>query len=134
MKETNKMYQSIQEERKRFLTYQFMHRSPNDVEEMVQALYGHFEIIHKTCFEDRAKENHKGLGSYELLQQSNKELANLEKELKSFQVQKDDLRFDLYKMILDMLTDNIQLRQKINLLLADQFKTSERRLDRHAQN
>ena len=44
------------------------------------------------------------------------------------------MRFDLYKMILDMLTDNIQLRQKINLLLADQFKTSERRLDRHAQN
>lgn len=51
--------------------------------------------------------------------QSNKELENLEKELRSFKVQKDDLRYDLYKMILDMLQDNIALRQKINLLLAD---------------
>ena len=117
MKETAKMYQSIQEERKRFLTYQFMHRSPNDVEEMVKTLYSHFETIRITCFEDRAKENYLGLGTEELIVQSNVELKKLEKELKAFQVQKDDLRFDLYKMILDMLLDNIALRLWVNDLM-----------------
>ena len=111
------MYQSIQEERKRFLTYQFMHHNPNDVEEMVKTLYSHFEIIRITCFEDRAKENFGGHGTEDLIEQSNKELRMLEKELKSFQVQKDDLRFDLYKMILDMLLDNIALRLWVNDLM-----------------
>ena len=33
------MYEKIVLERRRFLTYSFMLRSPNDVEEMVKALY-----------------------------------------------------------------------------------------------
>ena len=58
----------------------------------------------------------------------------LEKELKSFQVQKDDLRFDLYKMILDMLLDNIALRLWVNDLMQHQMLSTQKKLDRHAQN
>ena len=53
---------------------------------MVKALYSHFEIIRKTCFEDRAKENYLGLGTEELIAYSNKELKDLEKELRLFNV------------------------------------------------
>ena len=49
------MYEEIVLERRRFLTYQYMHRNPNDVEEMVKALYSQFENIRKTCFSAMAK-------------------------------------------------------------------------------
>ena len=76
------MYEKILLERRRFLTYSFMLRSPNDVEEMVKALYQQFEIIRKTCFSAMAKENYTGVGSFEIISESNIELRRLEKELK----------------------------------------------------
>jgi len=101
---------------------------------MVKALYSHFEIIRKTCFEDRAKENYLGLGTEELIAYSNKELKDLEKELRLFNVQKDDLRFDLYKMIQDMLLDNLALRLWVNDLMQHQIYSVQKKLDRHAHN
>ena len=44
------MYEAIVLERRRYLTYWYMNRSPNDVEEMVKALFSQFEMIRKTCF------------------------------------------------------------------------------------
>lgn len=54
-----------------------------------------------------AKENYTGVGSFEIITQSNKQLRMHEKELKQFTIQKDDLRFTLYSMIMVMLQDNI---------------------------
>lgn len=62
-KKNKKMYEAIVLERRRFLTYQYMHRSPNDVEEMVKALYGHFENIRRTCFSALSENNYSGVGS-----------------------------------------------------------------------
>ena len=127
------MYEEIVLERRRFLTYQYMHRNPNDVEEMVKALYGQFENIRKTCFSAMAKENYTGGGSFDLITESNKQLRMLEKELKSFTIQKDDLRFTLYSMIMVMLQDNIQMRLWINDLMQNQVEESQRSLDAHAK-
>lgn len=84
MQETTEMYESIMHERRRFLTFQFMYRSPNDVEEMIKALFGHFEVIRKTCLNERARENFDGIGSEEILSESSAQLKLLEKELKAF--------------------------------------------------
>lgn len=65
------MYEAINLERRRFLTYQYMHKNPNDVEEMVKALYNQFENIRRTCFSAMAKENYTGGGSFDLINQSN---------------------------------------------------------------
>ena len=127
------MYEEIVLERRRFLTYQYMHRNPNDVEEMVKALYSQFENIRKTCFSAMAKENYTGGGSFDLITESNKQLRMLEKELKSFTIQKDDLRFTLYSMIMVMLQDNIQMRLWINDLMQNQVEESQRSLDAHAK-
>ena len=118
MKKNEIMYKTIQVERKRFLTIQYMHKNPTDVDQMVDMLYTHFKIIQITCFEDRAKENYLGLGTEELIAESNKELMKLEKDLKNFRVEKDDLRYDLYKMITEMLFDNIALRMWVNDLMS----------------
>ena len=94
-------------ERRRFLTYKHMYKSPNDVEQMVKALFSHFENIRRTCFSSMAKENYTGVGSFQIIAESNRQLKMLEKELKHFTIQKDDLRFTLYSMIIVMLQDNI---------------------------
>lgn len=56
----------------------------------------------------------------------------LEKELKQFTIQKDDLRFTLYSMIMVMLQDNIQMRLWINDLMENQVEESKRELANHA--
>ena len=76
------MYEMIVLERRRFLTYQFMHSNPNDVEEMVIALYKQFESIRRTCFRAMSRENYTGVGSFEMIAESNKQLKIHEKELK----------------------------------------------------
>ena len=101
------MYETIVLERRRFLTYKHMYKDPNDVEQMVKALFGHFENIRRTCFSAMAKENYTGVGSFEIISESNRQLHQLDKELKYFTIQKDDLRFTLYSMIIVMLQDNI---------------------------
>ena len=58
----------------------------------------------------------------------------LEKELRHFTIQKDDLRFSLYNMIIVMLQDNIQMRLWINELMQNQIDESQRRLDQHARH
>jgi len=48
LKQYNKnkqMYETIVLERRRFLTYLHMYKAPNDVEQMVKALFSHFENI-----------------------------------------------------------------------------------------
>lgn len=44
-----------------------MHKEPDDVEDMVAALYNHFTIIKKTSYKARTKDNSKGMGTLELL-------------------------------------------------------------------
>lgn len=39
--------------------------------------------------------------------------------MKAFQIQKDDLRYELYSMITTMLQDNIDMRLKINQLMSN---------------
>ena len=64
------------------MTYKNMRDRPDDVEAMIKALYEHFEKIRKTCFSDMARENYSGVGSYEMITESNRALHALEKELK----------------------------------------------------
>lgn len=57
MAETHKMYLEIQKERLRFLKLDYMHKEPDDVEDMVAALYNHFSIIKKTSYKARTRDN-----------------------------------------------------------------------------
>ena len=127
------MYEAIVLERRRYLTYWYMNRSPNDVEEMVKALFSQFEMIRKTCFSNMARENYVGGGSFDLINESNKELRKLDKELRQFNIPKDDLRFSLYSMIMLMLKDNIDMRLWINELMKNQIDESLREIDIHAR-
>ena len=80
-----------------------------------------------------ARENYVGGGSFDLINESNKELRKLDKELRQFNIPKDDLRFSLYSMIMLMLKDNIDMRLWINELMKNQIDESLREIDIHAR-
>lgn len=52
-----------------------------------------------------------------MLQSSNTELERLKKELSSQRVDRDDLRYDVFNFIFDMLSENVDLRLGHNRLL-----------------
>ncbi len=50
----------------------------------------------------------------DLLSKSNGHLRQLMKDLEAFKVSKEDLRFDLWAMVTDILRNNIELRLWVN--------------------
>lgn len=74
----------------------------------------HFQHVQRTAFESMSRDNLDFVGSKEILIRSNNELKRLSKELNSYKMEKDDIRYDIFKMIYDMIQDNINLRLKVN--------------------
>lgn len=132
MQEARENFEVICEERKRFLTYMFMYRNPQSCEEMLEALKGHYQIVKLATVDSRLKVNPRSDGVFKILEGSNKNLAQLLKDLDSFVISKDDLRYELYYCFMEVMRDNIYLRLEINKQLRQQINDSEQRLHRHA--
>jgi len=64
-------------------------------------------LIKLTGFEHLAKKNAENKPAKELLESSNQELKNLNKTLELLQMDEEDVRFDVFIKIYDMLFDNI---------------------------
>ena len=59
-----------------------------------------------------SKDNLDYVGSKEILNKSNNELKRSLRELNQQKIEKDDIRYDIFKMIYEMILDNINLRMK----------------------
>lgn len=66
-----------------------------------------FENIQKTSLQQEQRENLKGVGMMELIDTSDTDLKRIEAELQKFPLQQDDLRYGIFKTIIDILIDNI---------------------------
>lgn len=83
---------------------------------ILETLHDHFKLIKLTSFEELARNNSMNLSAKMLLELSNKELKQLARTLDLLKMDEDDVRFDIFSMIYDMLFDNVQLRVKQNKL------------------
>lgn len=83
---------------------------------ILETLHDHFKLIKLTSFEELARNNSMNLSAKMLLELSNKELKQLARTLDLLKMDEDDVRFDIFSMIYDMLFDNVQLRIKQNKL------------------
>ena len=84
----------------------------DDLEELLNTLHDHFSIIKQTSFEDLVRNNVENRSAKQVLDISNRELQRLAKELKLFRLDEEDVRYDVFEMIYEMLHDNILLRVK----------------------
>jgi hypothetical protein len=91
-------------------------KGQDDLEAILETLHDHFQIIKETSFECLVRNNQQNLGAKQVLEISNNELQRLAKELKLLRLDEEDVRYDVFIMIYDMLFDNILLRVKQNKL------------------
>lgn len=90
----------------------YLMKGQDDLEQILETLHDHFNFIKLTSFEQLAKTNPEHLSAKQLLEHSTSELKNLAKTLELLQMDEEDVRYDVFAMIYDMLFDNIQLRVK----------------------
>jgi hypothetical protein len=57
----------------------------------------HFQHVQRTAFESMSRDNLDFVGSKEILIRSDNELKRLSKELNSYKMEKDDIRYDIFK-------------------------------------
>jgi chromosome segregation ATPase len=114
MNDNGRIYTRIKEERKKTLVNEYLMKNQDDLEKILETLYMHFQHVQRTAFESMSRDNLDFVGSKEILIRSNNELKRLSKELNSYKMEKDDIRYDIFKMIYDMIQDNINLRLKVN--------------------
>ena len=98
----------------------------------METLYQHFQLVQLTAFENLSKDNLDYVGSREVLTKSNNELRRLLKELNSQKLEKDDLRYDIFKMIYEMIVDDINLRLKLNNYAEGILEQTNQKLEKFA--
>jgi hypothetical protein len=74
---------------------------------ILETLHDHFKLIKLTSFEELARNNSMNLSAKMLLELSNKELKQLARTLDLLRMDEEDVRFDIFSMIYDMLFDNV---------------------------
>ena len=130
MQENMKTYTSILNERKRTLVNNYLMKNQDDLERILDTLYDHFLVIQKTSFDDLSRENLEATGSKELITKSNEELKRLQKELNQQKIEKDDIRYDIFRKIYEMIGDNINLRLKMNNYIEGILEQTNQKMER----
>lgn len=87
-------------------------KGQDDLEKILETLHDHFKLVRLTSFEELARNNQENMSAKQLLDFSNNELRQLAKTLELLQMDEEDVRYDVFEMIYEMLFDNIQLRVK----------------------
>eukprot|EP00347_Sterkiella_histriomuscorum_P003242 403365044 len=134
MSENMKIYSSILAERKRTLVNNYLMKNQDDLEKILETLYQHFLLVEKTSFESMGKDNLDYVGSKEILIKSNNELKRLQKELNQQKIEKDDIRYDIFKMIYEMILDNISLRLKQNNYIEGILEQTNQKMEKYVYN
>lgn len=97
---------------------------------ILETLHDHFKLVKLTSFEDLARNNVENLSAKQLLEMSTEELKHLAKNLEILQIDEEDVRYDVFTMVYDMLFDNIQLRVKQNGLSQRLLAQSQLNIDK----
>ena len=97
---------------------------------ILETLHDHFRLIKLTSFEELARNNTENFSAKQLLDLSNNELKQLSKTLDMLQLDEEDVRYDVFSMIYDMLLDNVHLRVKQNKLSARVLSQSQLNIDK----
>lgn len=71
-------------------------KNQDDMEQILMALRGQFELIKLTSFENKALENKEHKSAKMMLEESDAELKKLSKDLEFLQIDEEDVRHDVF--------------------------------------
>jgi hypothetical protein len=86
------------------------HQGLVDLEHLLKALYDLFQLLKLTSLDIMTHDISNSQGSLAMLKTSTEELNRLRRELQSQRVNRDDVRYDIFKQLFDIIDDNIDLR------------------------
>ena len=109
---------------------QYMNTGQEDFEQILQTLHEHFKLIQLTSFEELTQNNRENKNAKQLLELSNKEINQLETDLELMKIEEEDVRYDIFIMIFEMITDNINLRKRLNKLYLRLINQTELSIDK----
>ena len=109
---------------------QYMNTGQEDFEQILQTLHEHFKLIQLTSFEELTQNNRENKNAKQLLELSNKEINQLETDLELMKIEEEDVRYDIFIMIFEMITDNINLRKRQNKLYLRLINQTELSIDK----
>lgn len=132
--ENTKIYREVKGERRRYLMTNYLMKGTDDLEKILETLKDHFQLIRLTSFEELARNNTENKSAKELLDHSNNELRQLAKQLDLLQMDEEDVRYDVFQMIYEMLFDNIELRVKQNKLSGRVLSQSQLNIEKTVAN
>ena len=112
----------------------YLMKGTDDLEKILETLKDHFQLIRLTSFEELARNNTENKSAKELLDHSNNELRQLAKQLDLLQMDEEDVRYDVFQMIYEMLFDNIELRVKQNKLSGRVLSQSQLNIEKTVAN
>ncbi len=83
-----------------------------DLEHLMKALYDLFQLLKLASLDSLTASSPSDLnsGSLQHLRTSTDELRRLKRELQSQRVDRDDVRYDIFKQLFDILEDDIDVR------------------------
>ena len=113
-RESAEIFEKVSDERRRNLINKFLasHQGLVDLEQLVKALYDLFHLIKLTSLDSLTSNTTSDLSSGSLLhiRTSTDELKKLRKQLQCQRVDRDDVRFDIFKQLFDIIEDDIDMR------------------------
>jgi hypothetical protein len=83
-----------------------------DLEQLVKALHDLFQLLKLTSLDSLTQNSSSDLSSGSLLhiRTSTEELKRLRRELQAQRVDRDDVRYDIFKQLFDIVEDDIEVR------------------------
>lgn len=126
-------YQEILKERKRYIAYEYMKLNHTDIQELIDMLKTQFENIKLTDLNELCNENAKGEGLVASIEKSQDELEKIRAELEKFPIQEDDLRIDFFRLIRDILLDDISKRLDLNHQISSTIIKTSGKLRKHGE-
>lgn len=124
LEKREEMFKEAIDELKAYITKDYLSKNENEVEHLVKEFYDKFKKIVETDFDLVAQKNPEMGGAFDILKESNGMIRKIERENKIVK-KREDVTYEIYKMIKEIFTDNILLRKKVNKYLEAFLKQTE---------
>ena len=134
LKHRNAIFKEVIDDRKAYITKDYLSKNENIVENLVKKFYKLFQKTLKTEFDVVAQNNPDMGGAFDILKRSCEELKKIDKRNNSVIVKKEEVTYEIYKMIKEIFTDNIKLRKKINGYLEAFLKQTENKIEEYLES
>jgi len=134
LKDRQKIFKKVIEDRTTYITRDYLSQNENIVEKLINKFYKLYKKSLNTEFDIIAQKNPDMGGAFDILEISREKLRKIEKENEKETVKKEQVTYEIYKMVKEIFSNNIELRKKINNYLEAFLKQTENKIEEYLES